>query len=470
MAVIGKIAVGMTANTRQFSKGLKRARRSVKNFTRGLGASVLKVAAFGGALVAAAAGAGMASMIKNSFTAMDAAAKMADRFGIATEALTGLQHAANITGAGLEGMNKGLGFLSKTLGEAKTGIGEGRQALEKLGLSVDELTEIPLDQAFGKISDAMKNLTSQTDKAFVASKLFGRGGLALLNTMELGSEGLKKMAEEALKLGLAFTRIDAAMVEQANDAIARMQAVFIGIFNLVAVQLAPLIEGLTNKFVAFALEGQGMGERISSGFKSVLMSIAKGIDLVKALTGVFQIAQGIIGGVLAIVAGWINIVAQSWIALTQLVPGLGDAFEAEGAAISAFAKSLASDTKQSFDDAGKNLGDAFEGTASKGVEKFFDDVTKKSKDTATATVEAMAGAVSGVTPAAAAGTAAAGAKGAERRAEFKQVSLARMAFGGQAGVQMQKTQEIKSRQLDESNNFLQTIAKNTSEARFAIAG
>jgi len=297
MAAIGKLVVTLTARTKRFRKGLARARARVTAFAAGIGSAAKRAAKFG-AIVTGIAVAALAVFTKKAFGTIDATAKLARQIGISIDGLRGLARAAEITGAGQAALEKGLGFLTKALGEAETGIGEGKQALEALALSSSDLVAIPLDEAVGIIADRMNNLATQSDKAFVASKLFGRGGLALINTLALGSEGLEEMAAGSIRLQGSLSAFDAAKVEDANDAISDLRATFTGFFERIAVTTAPLVKSLakrlTQTLIFFRENAATVVPRVLNFFKSILSGavvLAKGIqENVKRIPIFFEIS------------------------------------------------------------------------------------------------------------------------------------------------------------------------------------
>lgn len=227
MATVAVLDTVLRARTEKFNRGMKGARRQVSTFGNAVAIAKAKLAAFslvaGGIVVAA-----LTVMVKNLFQSLDAVGKMSDRVGIATEKLIGLQLAAKITGAGAEALNKGLSFLAKALGEASTGIGEAKDALKLLGLSVEDLLSLSPDEQFIAIAEASKQLATAEQEAFVASKLFGRGGLALVNTLRLGRDGIQEMLDKVIELGTGLDRAGTQKIQAANDAITLLMETITG--------------------------------------------------------------------------------------------------------------------------------------------------------------------------------------------------------------------------------------------------
>ncbi len=278
MATIGKLVVSLSTRTKKFQKGMSKSFARVKQFAGGI-AGIAKRAAKFGAVMAGVAAAGVAFFTKRAFETIDATAKLSRQMGISIDGLRGLSRAAQITGADQGALTKGLGFLGKALGEAKSGIGEGKQALESLGLTAEDLIELPLEKTVGIIADQMNNLTNQSEKAFVASKLFGRGGLALVNTLALGSKGLEEMAAGTKLLQGGLTEIDAAKVEAANDAIVDTRTAMTGLFERVAVAVGPFVkkiaDNITKLFVWIRENAATVFPQIVGYFKGIALAATK---------------------------------------------------------------------------------------------------------------------------------------------------------------------------------------------------
>ena len=238
---------------------------------------------WGLATATAAAGAS-AALVKMRMTAVDNLAKTADKLGATTEALAGLQHAAEISGVSTETMNMALQRMTRRVAEAAMGTGEAKGALEELNLNADALAKLPLDQQMNIVADAMQGVEKQSDRVRLAMKLFDSEGVALVNTLAGGSDGLKEMAEEASKLGIAISRVDAAMIEQANDDVLRAKSVFQGFGNQIATELSPLVSELAANFYQTALdsnEAGNVGSRVAQALVSGFGHVANAVHGIK---------------------------------------------------------------------------------------------------------------------------------------------------------------------------------------------
>lgn len=267
------------ATTKAFSS----VNRGLKSITKAAAPIAGFMTKWGLATAGAAAGAS-AALIKMRMTAVDNLAKTSDKLGVTTEALAGLQHAAELSGVSTETMNMALQRMTRRVAEAAMGTGEAKGALEELNLNADALAKLPLDEQMNIVADAMQGVEKQSDRVRLAMKLFDSEGVALVNTLAGGSEGLKEMAEEAKTLGLSISRVDAAMIEEANDSVTRAKGVFNGFGNQIAVELSPLISELAANFHQTALdsnEAGNVGSRVAQALVKGFGHVANAVHGLK---------------------------------------------------------------------------------------------------------------------------------------------------------------------------------------------
>lgn len=267
--------------------------RGVDDFSKRfgkIGPALAKVGR-GLAIAAGVAGTALAALTIRSLRAIDVQTKFADRLGISTEALAGMEQAAKITGVSVQNIRLGLQRMTRRVAEASQGLGEAKGALVELGLSAQDLAKLPVEEQFATISEALNGVASSSDRVRLAFKLFDSEGVALLNTAKLGAEGLKQMEQEAIALGTALTRIEAAQVEAANDAVTRAKEVFIGIGNTIATKVAPFIKVVADRLFEAARESNGFRDEISGAFEVAIRGAAFLGDAFRGLQVVFKVVQ-----------------------------------------------------------------------------------------------------------------------------------------------------------------------------------
>lgn len=244
---------------------------------------------------AGAAAAALTALTKAGFTSIDTLAKTADNLGVTTEAYASLSHAANLAGVSQTALDSSFKRMARSISDASDGLSTAERSLAALGLSSEELLQLSPEKQFSAIADALNSVDNATRRAALAQQVFGRSGTALLSLTKEGSAGLAAMSEEARILGLNISRIDAAGVGRANDAVSRVKTGFAGLGQQLAVQFAPLIEEIANQFF-IATENAGGMEEVARGvfdeltnagalFLDVLDGMAVAWLRVKAATG-----------------------------------------------------------------------------------------------------------------------------------------------------------------------------------------
>lgn len=277
MSKIGQLTVDLRLVSQKFTQGLKKANGSLNNFRNQAQKATRSLGGVKAGLAGVLGVAGISAMVNQSLKSADALAKMSDRLNISTESLSAFQHLVQLNGATSEQFEKGLQRMARSIGEAEQGFGTGKRALDTLGISIEELNGLSADQQFIKISEAISKVESSSQQAAISSDLFGRAGVELLNTIRQGEDGFNKAAQEVDKYGLAISRVEAAKIEAANDAILRAQQSMKGAALIATQELSPFLEQVANEFVQMGQEGEGF----KGIFKNVVESTLVGVGHVK---------------------------------------------------------------------------------------------------------------------------------------------------------------------------------------------
>ncbi len=217
----------------------------------------IAAAAAAAAVTAMAAAAAFAAvrMGKEFIETADELAKLGRRLGVSTEALSTYRHAAELTGVEFGTLATGLQRMTRRVAEAAQGTGEARGALAELGVGAKELNALAPDKQFERIADAMQGVENQSDRVRLAMKLFDTEGVALLQTMEGGAEGLRAMQEEARALGLEISTNTGAEAERFNDNLLRLRRSVNGLVASAVGELLPALNGVASGLSALLTSG-----------------------------------------------------------------------------------------------------------------------------------------------------------------------------------------------------------------------
>ena len=192
--------------------------------------------------------AGFAAIIKNAIDAADQLNKLSQKIGISVEALSTLRFAAQLSDVSLETLQKGIKGLSQNITEANTGIGDGAQVFEALGISVRNAdgsmksTEAVLLQ----VADVFATLEDGAVKTALAVKLFGKSGMDMIPFLNQGAAGITQLTAEAERLGLKLTTETARSAEAFNDNLTALKASSSSLGIALARDFLPELTNITN--------------------------------------------------------------------------------------------------------------------------------------------------------------------------------------------------------------------------------
>src|SRR5690606_14621235 len=130
----------------------------------------------------------------------------ADRLGLATDLLQGYRYAAELAGVQQNTLEMALQRFPRRTAEAAAGTGEAKAALEQMGIALrDSSGDLrSTDDLLGDVSEALTRVRNPADRVRLALKLFDSEGVAMVNMLRDGRDGLEAMRAEARRLGLVL--------------------------------------------------------------------------------------------------------------------------------------------------------------------------------------------------------------------------------------------------------------------------
>lgn len=168
-------------------------------------------------------------------------------------------------GTSIDSLQAGM----KTLASAAE---TGNDAFDKLGLTQEKIAGMNQEELFNATIEALQNVSSETERTYLAGQLLGRGATELgplLNTSSEDIEAMRQnlhdmgavMSDEAVKSGAAF-----------QDALTNLKSAFSGASNSLGEKLIPGITSLMDHLTGFIADG-GL-DKITTGFKNLAPVIA----------------------------------------------------------------------------------------------------------------------------------------------------------------------------------------------------
>jgi hypothetical protein len=313
MSTIGVLNLIFSTDTASLTKGTSKARSEVKSVAVAVEQAGSRMK---GLLAGAAAALGVGSLgawVKGSMDAINSTRVLAEQLGTSTEALSKLQYAAKLADVDSGTLATSLTKMEKSLAEvAETGGGTAAGALQRLSLSAGDLVREDPAEAFHAIVNALGEVQNPAERMKAALDIFGKGAAGILNLSVQGKEGLSALLEEADALGVSFSDVDAAKIDEADDAMTRVWESVAGVGRSLAVELAPWITETASLFTEWMKSGVDASSFVSQSIDWVVNAFGFFADAIQvgeaAWNGFIAIfAEGIsylLAGVQKIVEGF----------------------------------------------------------------------------------------------------------------------------------------------------------------------
>lgn len=269
----------------------RRGQAAFKGFEADL-AKIAKQAAVAGAALAAAIGAGLAIVTKEAFASQDALAKFADKVGDSTQNIQAFRTQAQLSGIDISVVDKTLTEATKRLGEFNaTGGGTAALWFKRLNLDTKELAALKPTELFQRYAEAVRGLSDRGQQLSAISALAGDRQGDLIQLVDQGRGAFEDAVEQVERYSLALNRVDAAKVEAANDAMFMVRQRTMGLGNLIAAELAPVITDLANRLLGVSDNADEMRERIRGAIDAIASAAGVAADIFHGWHLTFALAE-----------------------------------------------------------------------------------------------------------------------------------------------------------------------------------
>jgi hypothetical protein len=179
--------------------------------------------------------------------------KLSAALGTTTESLTAMTFAAEQSGLSQAELAKDTKFLVKALDEARNKAGDQRLAFQKLGIDVNALSEDNLDlvDIYARLADGVANVNDPIERSALLMKVLGRSGHEAGLLLSEGGAGIRKLADDAERLGIVLEGGVIKNADRVGDALNSIKGFFRGLLFTVAREVLPTIAQAFEGFVEF---------------------------------------------------------------------------------------------------------------------------------------------------------------------------------------------------------------------------
>lgn len=379
MATIANLNINLLANAATFNRVMNGAEKTMQNFMGVANGLTGKLAAIGAGVSVA----GLVYFTHQQMEAIDASAKISDQLGIETEKFTELAYAARLAGVDTEQFGASLKKMSVNIAQPSA---EAASAFAVLGLKIEQLQQMSPDEQLNAIADGLGTIKNQGERAAIAVDVFGKQGVKLLNTIQGGSHALMEAGKEAQAFGVAITRVDAAKIEAANDAISRVGIAVEGLAMQSAILLAPAIELAATEMTDFVKASGGVKTIALTGFNMLIERIAITADLLNVGASLFHFFRGAALFAISSIVDALATMAESYDIVSEKLTGFSTGI---GSSLRTLANNLSEATSSAFAQSEQAYQDFESGLSGSKVVNWFADLEFAADKAAKAVADAM---------------------------------------------------------------------------------
>lgn len=379
MTTLTAVNARITGDSTGLQTALDRAGTRLQKFGTQTRKVINDVAKWGAAVVAAGVAVGVA-LVKRSFEAIDAQAKLARQLRATNRGLKTLKRAGDFAGVSSGQMTAALRRLDVSLGEASQGSGKAADAMKQLGLDANTVANMDADQRIVAINNALKQNVPAAERAAVAASLFGSRYGSILS--ELDSDTIAQAGREVDAFGTAVSAVDAATIERANDAMSSVGEVVRGVGNRIAVQLAPMIEAIAVQFREAAIESEGFGGTVADVTSAGLKGFGRLGDAIRGVRVGIKALQFGLEKLIVSTLRFTELAAKPGTMIADLIPGVNSAKDLQASL--EIARAAAASTR------GEMEALALEELPSDKFQRWADAVTEGANAASEATIKARA--------------------------------------------------------------------------------
>ncbi|WP_460293798.1 phage tail protein [Clostridium tertium] len=244
--LMGSILVNNDEANKSISKTDEKAEGLGNKFLKGAGTVAKWGTAIAGA--ATAGGAALFGMATKSAEVTDRIDKLSNKIGISKQGFQEWDYILGQNGMDVEKLQVGVKTLVSQMDAAAGGSKNASEAFDKLGLSWNDGNGKLKNQEsmMNEVIMALANMENGTEKARLATQLFGKAGVEMMPMLNNGAQGIEDLKNRAHDLGLVLgdDAVNAGVV--LGDTLDDVKSSFSMIGTQIGVKVMPLIQSFAD--------------------------------------------------------------------------------------------------------------------------------------------------------------------------------------------------------------------------------
>ena len=286
--LVGSIFVDNDKANASISKTDEKAESLGKKFLNG----VTTVGKWGAAIAGASAvvGAAMLSVANSSAAAMDEIDKGSAKIGISKKGYQEWAYVLGQNGMEIDKLQVGVKTLVTQMDSAASGSKNAQEAFSKLGVSIYDANGKLKDQEtmLNETLFALASMENGTEKARLATQLFGKAGVEMMPMLNGGAEGMAELTKRAHELGLVVSDEAVNAGVTFGDTMDDLKLAFGMVATQIGNSLIPVFQSLADWVLEHMPTIVGAINTVKNVVGIVVDYVMQGIDLLKPFVTSFM--------------------------------------------------------------------------------------------------------------------------------------------------------------------------------------
>ena len=276
---------------------------------------------------AVAAGAGVAKLAMNSAAAADEVDKMSQKIGISKEGYQEWSYVLGQNGMDISSLQMGMKTLVTQMDGVVSGSKSSIEMFDKLGLSVTDANGALKDQEtmMNEVMIALADMPNGTEKARLATELFGRSGAELMPMLNQGSGAMLELTQRAHDLGLVMSDEAVSAGVVLGDTMDDVKQSLGMVVTEIGVQLMPIVQMALDWVISHMPEIKSFVSEAMNTVGTVIRAVAPIVQEVFRQIEIFwtTILKPVFDGIITFLTGvftgnW----EQAWKGVQDILTGI----------------------------------------------------------------------------------------------------------------------------------------------------
>lgn len=300
-----KLFGSIFVNTDDADKSLQKTEKNAEGLAAKFGNGVKAAAKWGAAIAAAATttGAAIFGLATSAAGTADEIDKMSQKIGISAEAFQEWDYVMGQNGMDVDKLSVGMKTLVTQMDKAANGTASAQENFDRLGISIFNADGSLKDQEviLNETMHALADMENGTEKARLATELFGKAGIEMMPMLNQGSGAMDELTQRAHDLGLVMSDDAVKAGVTLGDTIDDIKQSF----SMIGTNLGAAVIPVIQQFADLIVDNMPLIQESIGALAPILADTAS-----KILPVIMDLAQTLLPVILDLVNQLLPVIAQ----------------------------------------------------------------------------------------------------------------------------------------------------------------